>query len=168
MQRYFGLPGGRVVCSPSRHYPRFLKARGEGADVRRGVFSCGNLKQSSRGVVLVQYTYGDGILTRVVARRRPEGICRYLPLLMSVQPMEHKGMLVSIISGQRRSPCSKSNAVDTTVPVVLNMIHVRQRRNCADASGWHSSVIFRAVWARTRKKQSKSEPVTSAFFIPNP
>ena len=70
MQRYFGLPGGRVVSSPSRHYPRFLKARGEGADVRRGVFSCGNLKQSSRGVVLVQYTYGDGILTGVVARRR--------------------------------------------------------------------------------------------------
>ena len=65
-QQWCGLPGGVVVSSPSRDNPRFLEAPGEGADVRRGVFTCRNLKQSSRGVVLVQYTYGDGILTRIV------------------------------------------------------------------------------------------------------
>ena len=79
--------------------------RAGGADVRRGVFSCGNLKQSSRGVVLVQYTYGDGILTRVVARRRPEGISRYLPLHSSVQPMEHKSNQQGCRNGVWRSPC---------------------------------------------------------------
>ena len=52
--------------------------RGRGKDL------CVDVQQSSRDVVLVQYTYSDGILTRVVARRRPEGICRYLPLHSSV------------------------------------------------------------------------------------
>ena len=106
-QRWCGLPGGVVVSSPSRHNPRFLKAPGEGADVRRGVSSCGNLKQSSRCVVLVQYTYGDGILTRIVTRRRPGGICRYLPLHSSVAPMSHKSMSGSSISGQQRSSCKQ-------------------------------------------------------------
>ena len=106
-QRWCGLLGEVVVSSPSRHNPRFLKAPGEGADVRRGVSSCGNLKQSSRCVVLVPYTYGDGILTRIVTRRRPGGICRYLPLHSSVAPMSHKSMSGSSISGQLRSSCKR-------------------------------------------------------------